>query len=269
MIRILLDLTFLFLFLVTTLPMRFVLYLYEEYGTAFAKDKAAADAVRHKKDMILLRCVQKAFGACTFVSGTKVRLIGEENIPKDRAVLFVGNHRSFFDIVTSYQYCKGPTGYISKKEIGYVPLLKGYMEDLHCLFLDRHDPRQGLQTILSAIDLIKKRGVSITIYPEGTRYDKGIKSMPADFKDPLLPFHEGSFKIAQKTGCDIVPMTMLHTSRIFEDHLPFVKKTEVALIYGKPIETSKMTREELKKLPEMVRQQMIKTYVEAEERYFS
>lgn len=71
------------------------------------------------------------------------------------------------------------------------------MRYLHCLFLDRKDIKQGLKTILTAIEKIKS-GISICIFPEGTR-NKNKDELE------LLPFHEGSFKIASKSGCAIHP----------------------------------------------------------------
>ena len=51
----------------------------------------------------------------------------------------------------------------------------------------------------------------------------------------LLPFKDGAFKIATKSGCAIVPISMNNTAEIFENHLPKVKKTHVVIEYGKPI----------------------------------
>ena len=62
------------------------------------------------KDRISRRMIQWIFGVLLFVSGTKVKAEGLENIPKDRAVLYVGNHRSYFDIITSYRLLPGITG---------------------------------------------------------------------------------------------------------------------------------------------------------------
>lgn len=68
------------------------------------------------KDRISRRMIQWIFGVLLFVSGTKVKAEGLENIPKDRAVLYVGNHRSYFDIITSYRLLPGITGYVAKKK---------------------------------------------------------------------------------------------------------------------------------------------------------
>ena len=68
------------------------------------------------KDRISRRMIQWIFGVLLFVSGTKVKAEGLENIPKDRAVLYVSLHRSYFDIITSYRLLPGITGYVAKKK---------------------------------------------------------------------------------------------------------------------------------------------------------
>lgn len=180
---------------------------------------------KEKKDYSSLRIVQNAFKFILWITGVKVTVIGEENVP-DEAVLFIGNHRSFFDILLTYSRCKRLTGYVAKKEMDRFPLLNNWMRNLYCLFLDRENPKEGLKTILTAIDYIKK-GISICIFPEGTR-NKGEELS-------MLPFKEGSFKIASKTGCAVVPISLNNTAEIFENHFPKIKKTHVIIEYGKPI----------------------------------
>jgi 1-acyl-sn-glycerol-3-phosphate acyltransferase len=148
-----------------------------------------------------------------------------------------------------------PTGYIAKKEMLRYPLLRNWMRYLHCLFLDRNDLKQGLKTILEGIDKVKS-GISICIFPEGTRNK---------VKDTFLPFRDGSFKIAEKTGCAIVPMTLNNTGEIFEDHLPYIRKTHVVLEYGKPIYMSEMTREEKKNIGKTVQGIIKETYFKNQE----
>ena len=122
-----------------------------------------------------------------------------------------------------------------------IPLLRTWMKRLYCLFLDRENPKEGLKTILQAIDYVK-HGVSICIFPEGTRNNGEELS--------LLPFHNGSFKIAEKTGCPIVPMSLNNTCDIFEGHIPFIKKTHVILEYGKPIYPKELDKDEKKRIGE-------------------
>ena len=105
---------------------------------------------------------------------------------------------------------------------------------------DHQKIEQGLKTILTAIEKIKS-GISICIFPEGTR-NKNKDELE------LLPFHEGSFKIASKSGCAIIPMAMNNTAEIFEAHMPKIKSTHVVLEYGKPIYVKELSKEDQKHL---------------------
>ena len=179
----------------------------------------------YARDISSLRIVQWAFKVIIKMAGVQLTVIGEENIP-DEAVVDIANHRSYFDIVLTYARCKRLTGYIAKKEMERWPSLSTWMRRLYCLFLDRKDPKEGLKMILQAIEYIK-RGISICIFPEGTRNTGEELSM--------LPFKDGAFKISTKSGCAIIPVSLNNTAEIFENHLPKVKKTHVVIEYGKPI----------------------------------
>ena len=208
------------------LTIAIILFLYLLLGIpVLLIEGLIAKVNRQASDYQCLRLVQWTFRLMLKVAGVEVTVIGEENVP-DEPVLFIGNHRSYFDILLTYSRCKRLTGYIAKKEMLRYPLLRDWMKRLYCLFLDRENPKEGLKTILQAIDYIKN-GISICIFPEGTRNTGEELS--------LLPFHSGSFKIAEKTNCPIVPISMNNTISIFESHLPKVRKTHVILEYGDPI----------------------------------
>ncbi len=229
MIRIILVALFLFLFLLLGIPVLLIEHLIG------IKNKRA-------KDVSSLRIVQYAFRLIIRISGVDVTVIGEENIP-DEPVLFAGNHRSYFDIVLTYARCKRLTGYIAKKEMLRYPLLRDWMKALYCVFLDRDNVKEGLKSILLAIDYVKS-GISICIFPEGTRNRGEELSM--------LPFKKGSLKIAEKSGCAIVPISINNTNSIFEAHIPKIKKAHVVIEYGTPIYPKDLDRETKKHLEEYV-----------------
>ena len=85
------------------------------------------------KDISSLRIVQAVFRLCIKIAGVELTLIGEENIPQDQPVLYIGNHRSQFDILLTYTHCKGLTGFVAKSELEKIPLLRNWMRYLHCL----------------------------------------------------------------------------------------------------------------------------------------
>ena len=229
MIRLICIATFLILFLICSIPLFFIEWIIGKFD-------------RQKKDISSLRIVQWAFKVIIAMTGVKLDVIGEENIP-DEAVLFVGNHRSYFDIVVTYARCKRLTGFVSKREMEKIPLLSVWMKYLYCLFLDRTNARAGLKTIMTAIEQIKN-GISIWIFPEGTR-NKGEELSMLDFKD-------GAFKISTKTGCAIIPVSINNMADIFEAHMPFVRRTHVIIEYGKPIYPNELDAETKKHIGDYV-----------------
>lgn len=192
----------------------------------------------HAKDISSLRIIQTVFRFILWLTGVKVTVIGEENVPKDQPVLYIGNHRSFFDILLTYTRCPGLTGYVAKAEMEKIPLLSNWMRYLHCLFLDRKDIKKGLQTIKEGIEKIKS-GISICIFPEGTR-----NRSESDLE--LMEFHEGSFKLATRTGCPIIPIALNNTVSIFEKQFPKIRKTHVVIEYCKPIYPAELSKEDKK-----------------------
>ncbi len=59
----------------------------------------------YKKDISSLRMIQAIFRFILWLTGVEVTIIGEELVPTDEAVLYIGNHRSFFDILLTYTRC--------------------------------------------------------------------------------------------------------------------------------------------------------------------
>ena len=246
MIRFILVVIFVVLFLILSIPLLIAEWIIGKFNPSI-KAKSS------------LAIVNWAFRRVIWLSGTRVLALGEENIPTDTAVLYVGNHRSFFDIVLTYVRVPRPTGYVAKKEMLKFPLLLHWMKNLHCLFLDRQNIKEGLKTILAGVEKVKQ-GISMCIFPEGTR-----NKVP----DTFLPFHEGSFKIAEKGGVPVVPMTIVNSAAVFEDQFPKIKKATVVIEYGKPIYIDKLEKENRKNLGTYVSGIISDTYFKNKARYFS
>lgn len=238
--RLILIVLFLLIFFIISIPIFIVEFI---IGKINHRAKVASSQ----------KIVVGAFHVVLFLAGVKRKVIGANNVPKDEPILYVSNHRSYFDIPISYVSLPTLTGFIAKKEIGKVPILRIWMKNLQCLFLDRDDIRQGMKTILQAIEQVKA-GYSIFISPEGTR----------NHKKEMLPFKEGSFKVAEKTGCAIVPVALTNTDEIFENHMPWVRSAKVVLEFGKPIYPGQLDAETRKHLGSHV-QSIIKEILDKNE----
>ena len=227
MIRLILVAIDVALFLILTTPLMLVDWIIGRFN-------------RRAADRLANAVVMWGFRTVWFFCGIKLDVRGKEKVPADKALLYVGNHRSIFDIVIGYPLCKCPTAVISKKSMLKVPLLNIWMILLQCQFLDRSSTKKGLEVILKAIELAKK-GVSILIFPEGTR-NKDYES------DKLLPMHNGSFKIATKSGALIQPVTFVGTENIMSRHMPLIKPAKVTVEFLDPIDPAQLDKEILKNI---------------------
>lgn len=141
----------------------------------------------------------------------KVHTTGFEKIPENTRFLLVCNHRSNYDpIISWYVFRKYTPAYISKPENFNVPIYGRMIRKCCFMEIDRQNPRNSMSTILRAIELIKSNEVSVAVYPEGTR-SKKLR---------LLKFHNGVFKIAQKTGVPVVIATIQGTEKVYKNY-PF------------------------------------------------
>lgn len=237
MFRFIIALIWTIVFLILSIPIIIILF----FIGLFAPD------IRAKVSQVIV-CF--TFKMLKWISGTKLLILGKENVPKDEPVLFTPNHRSIFDIILTYPLCKRQTAYIAKKETKKIPVFSIWMSFMNCQFLDRKDLRQGLKVVCKAADLIKA-GKSVCIFPEGTR-NKG--------SEDLLDFHDGSFKIAEKAGCKIVPVSINNSEAIFEKQFPKIRKTTVVIEYLKPIDPSSFERTRKREISETAQKEILEAY---------
>lgn len=185
-----------------------------------------------------LKIVQWIFKIVLKAAGVKITVKGLEHIPTDRAVLYVGNHRSYFDILVGYVTVPTLVGFVAKKEMERYPLLSNWMRNVNCLFLDRANLKEALKTILVGIAKVKQ-GISIWIFPEGTR------NRHEDLLE-MLPFKEGSLKIAEKSGCPVIPVAITGTAEVFEKQFPKIRSSQVTIEFGKPFMIKELEPEQKK-----------------------
>lgn len=238
--RTILALLFVIIFLIASVPILLVELIVKKINPMAA-------------DMSQLRIVQWAFRTVQAISGVKVTVIGRENIPNDHPVVYVSNHQSFFDIILTYSMMKLRTGFISKDAVSHVPVLSNYARRLYCIFLDRKDLSSGMKMIKTATAYIKS-GVSIFIYPEGTRNKSGNELN-------LAPFHDGSLLIAARARCPVIPVSTTNTEDILEKHFPWIHAKHVVIEFGEPVMMSDLTKEERKHPGEYFRAKVLQMLI--------
>lgn len=192
----------------------------------------------YTKDSGLYRCLMYfATWICMTVGRVKLHTEGFEKLPKDTKFLLVGNHRSNFDPIVTWQVMKKEKlAFISKEENFHKFLFGRIIRRCCFLAIDREDPRKAIETLKKSADLIRRSEVSVGVYPEGTR-NKGTG---------LLPFHNGVFKIAQMANSPLVVVFAENTDKIYKNY--FFHRTDVYIkvlkVYS-PEEIKKMRSGEI------------------------
>ena len=237
MIRITLVLGYLFFFVVFTCPYYFIYKRWDKNGLSKKRYKSAAKKVHN------------AFGICLSMAGAQITIDGISNIPKDQAVLYVGNHSSYFDILALFHSIPGGAGFVAKDDMAKIPLLNKWMTFINCLFINRKDVGQGMATIKQAAQYLKD-GYSMVIFPEGTRSQD---PEPHEFK-------EGSLRIASLAKAPIIPVAISGTADLLENNPGFrARPATVHITFGEPIDVTKLPRAEKKHLGATIRQWIIDT----------
>ena len=174
------------------------------------------------------------------IIGIELDIQGTGNIPKEQCV-FIGNHSSILDIIILLYTIDKKMGFIAKKEILKTPIIGYWLKKSKCVPLDRENPRAAMAAINEAVKNIKE-GSSMVIFPEGTRNKEGKVGV----------FKKGSLKLATKSQVKIVPVSIDRASRSFEDTRQF-KPAKIKVVFGKPIDTNNLSKEEETNLAENIR----------------
>lgn len=175
------------------------------------------------------------------LKGVNVTVKGLENIPRDRASVFIGNHQGYLDIPLLLGFVDTQIAFISKAEILKIPVLSTWMKLMQCTFLVRSSPRQSIEAMNEAINNVKK-GYSLVIFPEGHRSKGG----------PMKELKAGSFKLAYKSGAPIVPFTIDGTFHLFEEN--GIQPGDVILTIHPPIFIDGLNKEQQKEIPAKVQE---------------
>ena len=196
-----------------------------------------------------LRKIGKAFvSTCIYVYCKivyRVEIIGKENVPKEGALIFCGNHRTYLDppliVVTAGRDMR----FIAKEELKKNPLF-AFLGILYEAILVKRDAKD-IGPLKESIKTLKS-GRCIGIFPEGTR--NGMD------KNEGGKLKNGAAYMAIKTGAKIVPIGIVGPAK------PFTKNK---IIYGKPLdftEYKKLEKGAEDKASEVLKEEILKLTTE-------
>ena len=154
----------------------------------------------------------------------RMKLEGEENLPKDPGFLIYANHTSELDISIIMNILpKYPVAFLAKQDVlNYLSIGK-WSVSLGCVMLDRDNNRQGSTAAKEVTERVQN-GSTMVVFPEGT-IKRDVNT--------LLKFRSGAFRIALESGVPLVPVTIKKADD-YNDHMwPYPRRFTV--IIHKPL----------------------------------
>lgn len=214
-----------------TIIMLIVFFLYLEIGyLLLAKKLPPNSKIKHffAKEIMTIPL---------FLTNTRVKVIGKENLPLEPGFSVYSNHTSMMDIpILMCKLNKYPVAFLSKEEVTEMYTVGKWARNIGCVLIDRSNDRKGAEAIINVIRNIKN-GLTMVIFPEGTFSNEVGK---------LIEFKPGSFKVALKSKAPLVPITIFETKIVKKMKWPFPKRITIVIHQAIPFnEYKEMTSHDL------------------------
>ncbi|MDW7759668.1 MAG: lysophospholipid acyltransferase family protein [Acidobacteriota bacterium] len=177
------------------------------------------------------------------VLGIRIEVEGREHIPRGQPAVYMANHLSFLDGPLLFLILPPPVRVILKKSIFRIPVVGFGMRFVGFIPVDRKGKEGGKKSILRAARMMKQRGYSFFMFPEGTRSRDGR----------LQAFRRGGFFLALEAQAPIAPVVIRGTFEIMPKGAFFVRRGTVRVTFLEPVPTAGLDLKDLDALRDAVR----------------
>jgi 1-acyl-sn-glycerol-3-phosphate acyltransferase len=161
-----------------------------------------------------------------------------------RPYVAVSNHESLADIFL-ISHLPWEMKWLAKEELFRIPLMGWNMRLAGDIPVGRSSRRSRIEALLQCRDRLEK-GVSVMIFPEGTRSETG----------DLLPFHDGAFRLAIDAGVPILPLAVVGTRDAVAKGSLVFGRADAEVRALEPIPTDHLTVQDVPTLREEVRERI-------------
>lgn len=158
------------------------------------------------------------------LAGLRVQIEGLERLDPKATYIFMPNHASFLDILLAFAYIPYNFRIITKEEIFRIPLMGWALKRSRQIPMNRASPRKGLASLKQASYLLEE-GISIVVFPEGTRTSTGEIN---EFKAPL-------FILPIRTGITVVPVLIEGTFSALKRGTILLNPVPLRMTFHNPI----------------------------------
>lgn len=158
------------------------------------------------------------------LSGVQARIVGEERLDPSTSYVFMSNHVSNLDPPLLLPAIPRRSSVLVKRELFRIPVLGRAMRLAQLVAVDRSNREAAIASVRAAAQVLR-RGLNMTVFPEGTRSPDGR----------LLPLKKGPFYLAQEADAPIVPVTILGTEQILPKGKFLLRRGQATIVFHAPI----------------------------------
>ncbi len=192
------------------------------------------------------RIVGRFFHLSAVLAGTitpfwRFRIEGAETVDRSRAHVFVANHSSYTDIFLVVRL-PWEMKWLSKKSIFSIPLLGWQLRVGGDVPVVRGD-KESARAAMAKMRRILESGVSVVLFPEGTRSPDGR----------VGEFRDGAFRLAIESGVDVVPLAISGAAASLPKRSLVFHPATATLRVLPPLTTAGLTAEDARALGSRVR----------------
>lgn len=180
-------------------------------------------------------------------NGISLKLEGIERLRKNESYILVSNHASLLDIPAIIYASPFPVRFFAKKSLLWFPIFGWFLCLAGHIVIDRRSAPSALKSLKRASSVLKK-GISIVVFPEGTRTPDGA----------VKEFKRGAFLLAQHSKFPVVPVCVRGTYQILPRQGWCFWPGTVCIRMSEPIPTRDLPPQESGSLMGRVRDTIIK-----------
>lgn len=210
------------------------------YAIAIALFRRDRSRVAYDYAMAMVRLMRPPLGL-------EVRVSGRHHIHEHRPCIYIANHQSAYDAPVLAELYSPNTVIIGKKELRWIPFFGWLYGVTGNIFIDRANTTTAVGRLREAEVAIRERGVSVWIFPEGTR---------GKVSGRLLPFKKGAFYMAIATGAPLVPIVVGPVTQVFDLGRRIARPGTVVVRVLEPIPTTGLADSDVEALIAIARTSM-------------
>jgi 1-acyl-sn-glycerol-3-phosphate acyltransferase len=180
---------------------------------------------------------------CIFASGSRLRILGEENLRRHPVAVYAANHTSYMDTPVVFAAMPFQFRILAKMELWSMPFIGWHLNRSGQIPINTDNPRATLSSLAAAAKAVRN-GMPLFVFPEGGRTTDGA----------LQPFMNGAAYLAIRAQVPLVPIALHGVYDLMPIHTHHFHPGTLTFIAGEPIPTAGLTTHDADQLTAQLRE---------------